>query len=437
MSYSNNQLSEAIDKATSADLTEDDYGLLLDVVDKVKEDPNKNISETINLVKTKLRSTNANIVLRTITLVDFLAENCGAMMKAELAKRTFVDDYLLKIIHSREMHITVKYATIKEIYKLSKSFKGDDSLSIMEQTFHSLQSSYRYLCQQASEEVDRGSKPDLSGTFNDATKKEEEDLKKAIELSLQDAGNEPQSVESLQPTSNGPPAVPSSIVPSQNNPFATKLPEPEAPKPEKVKALYDLQTDDEDTLSFKQGDIITIVEKVNNDWIRGCLRGRMGIVPANYVESVPEVTAQELGKLQNELDDSYNVEMLLSKLMDLSTKLKTGQISSQEFEQYLISNGIPSKLEKLQHTKERLTSLLNLLKLKVSELESLKLNADSSTAIYQQLLVQSHQSRQQSNQQQLQPPTSGAYIPQLEAQMSGLSVNSSAPYQTDYTKHEF
>ncbi|KAF6011397.1 hypothetical protein HII13_002491 [Brettanomyces bruxellensis] len=432
MSYTNSELSQAIDKATSADLTDDDYGLLLDVVDKVKEDPNKNISETIDLVKTKLRSTNANIVLRTITLVDFLAENCGAMMKAEIAKRTFVDDYLLKIVHSREMHITVKYATIKEIYKLSKSFKGDDSLSIMGQTFRSLQSSYRYLCQQASEEVDGGSKPDLSGHTSEATKKEEEDLKKAIELSLQDAGNGGQETTSLHQSSDAPPAVPSSNVPSQNNPFVTKLPEPETPKPAKVKALYDLQTDDEDTLSFKQDDIITVVEKVNNDWIRGCLRGRMGIVPANYVEEVPQITTEELGKLQSELDDSYNIEMLLSKLMDLSTKLKTGQITNQEFEQYLITNGIPSKLEKLQQTKERLTNLLNVLKLKVSELESLKLNADSSTALYQQLLVQSHQ-----GQQQLQPPPSGAYIPQLETQMSGLSLQPQSPYQTDYTKHEF
>ncbi|CAO3610405.1 unnamed protein product [Cunninghamella echinulata] len=55
---------------------------------------------------------------------------------------------------------------------------------------------------------------------------------------------------------------------------------------ESVEALYDFQGPNPEDLSFKQGDIIEIKEKVNADWWRGSLNGRIGLFPSNYVKII-------------------------------------------------------------------------------------------------------------------------------------------------------
>lgn len=434
-------LSKAVDAATSSDLTEDDYSLLLDVVDAVKSDPNKNVSAAVDLVKQKLQSSNANTVLRTITLVDFLAENCGAMMKAELAKKSFVDDYLVKIVNDHRMHTTVKYAVIKEIYKLSKSFKDDSSLKAMGDAFNQLQSSNRYLCQQAVSEVDSGREPNLDGN------QEDEDLKRAIEMSLKEStsrqSSRPGSQRSsfIAPASHNPHltagyqaypappqqtgyqgvshsgsinsiptaanAAPTPQQPARLTPTAPPT-QPTKAAPPKVRALYDLSTDDPDTLQFTTGDIITVVDPINKDWFRGCLRGKMGIVPANYVEKVPETREEDLSRLKDSLSRSFDVEMLLSKLMDLNTRVKNNSVSGAEFENALVQDGIPSKMEEIQTVRSQLKQVLDLYKLKIAELESVDQDIDSSVDLYQRLLTQ-----------QASPEDSAAYFPDI----SELSID--------------
>jgi len=53
----------------------------------------------------------------------------------------------------------------------------------------------------------------------------------------------------------------------------------------KVKGLYDYQTDEDDGLSFKEGQVITIVE-ADGDWWIGTLSGKQGEFPHNYVEII-------------------------------------------------------------------------------------------------------------------------------------------------------
>lgn len=48
-------------------------------------------------------------------------------------------------------------------------------------------------------------------------------------------------------------------------------------------ALYDFTSDREDELTFKQGDVITVISKTHPDWWNGELDGAQGIFPANFV----------------------------------------------------------------------------------------------------------------------------------------------------------
>lgn len=58
-----------------------------------------------------------------------------------------------------------------------------------------------------------------------------------------------------------------------------------------MRALYDYEGGDEDDLTFKEGDIIRIVQKSNDGWAHGILGDKYGYVPFSYFEPVPNRTA--------------------------------------------------------------------------------------------------------------------------------------------------
>ncbi|GMM27815.1 ESCRT-0 subunit protein [Martiniozyma asiatica (nom. inval.)] len=409
-------LEPLIDHITSANLEEDDLQSLLDLIEIVNNNPSENVPEAFRLLKVKLQSSNANTLLRSLTLLDFFAQNCGALMKAQIATQSFVDSSLLPIINDSRMHISVKFGVVKEMYKLVKAFHDDESLNVMQKSFAKLQSgAYRSLCEDAKNDVDGKSKPSLPPRGQDEEGDDDADLKRAIELSLQDSGrsampqqqqqqqlqqsnriNIPQvqiSAPNMQNTNSM--AMPLSPVAQQltgnsMHSFNSQIQMPPLQEninmPAKVIALFDLDTDDADTLSFKRDDIITVVETINEDWIRGCLHGQAGIIPTNYVKPIPKTLESDLRDLTNSLDQSFNIESTLSKLLDLSKKIKTTPMTSQQFEKALTDNQFPIKMQKIEEMKIKIKNVIDLQKLKILELDALKSNMDESLNVYQDIM---------------------------------------------------
>ena len=61
-----------------------------------------------------------------------------------------------------------------------------------------------------------------------------------------------------------------------------------ADKPTKpcCKAIYDFEPENPTELEFKEGDIIELKEKVDDNWFEGHLRGKTGLFPIAYVQIV-------------------------------------------------------------------------------------------------------------------------------------------------------
>jgi len=56
-----------------------------------------------------------------------------------------------------------------------------------------------------------------------------------------------------------------------------------------AEALYDFEAENSTELEFREGDIITLLSRIDDNWYEGSIRGRTGLFPVNYVKVIVDL----------------------------------------------------------------------------------------------------------------------------------------------------
>lgn len=341
--------------------------------DEVNGDPETKVSACMDSLRSRLSVKDANVLLRTITLILALSENCGSRMKQSIATKAFMGA-LCDIIKDPRIHPTVKRSLAELLVALTKSFQDDPSLKIVGVTAKEMQFQFPNLFHSPE-------KPQKQEITSSDRNKEEEELNLALKLSLNDYHSQSPSQQQHepQPTVQQSPKVTESVDHVEPNTVA---------KVSRVRALYDLTSLEADELSFRKGDIITVIESVYKDWWRGSLKGKIGIFPLNYVTPLQEPTKQELiqeAELEYEvLRQGINIEKLLSLL---SNKANSGDVT--EISRVLEDEQVLSLYNSITPLRPKLTKMIEKYSLKKDELLELNEKLASSEKLYNNLMDQS------------------------------------------------
>ena len=290
-------LQKLIEDVTSGTDSELNWNKVMQLVDYLNEDPLSPKECVKSLIK-QLSNKNPRIVLSTIAVLDACVNNCGKRFHLELSCREFENE--IRKILSRQPQ-TLPHQVLDALFIFikkwgeSKEFTEDSQLSLIPSIYRQLKKDgVRFPDPEANKPKSQALPTDPNVV---SSAQEEEDIAKAIELSLRDSGgssvgaapsnnshdsrNRSTSSGSMYPTFDlSQPINSSSINGSSHVPTSGSK---KSPTSYQVRAMYDFEAAEDNELTFKAGEIIVVLDDSDTNWWKGSNHRGEGLFPANFV----------------------------------------------------------------------------------------------------------------------------------------------------------
>ncbi|VDO04263.1 unnamed protein product [Rodentolepis nana] len=271
----------AIEKCCDLKNLDDNWAEIIHVADTYALGQPK---KCLKLITNKIFQQNPNVSMKAITLLDSCIKNAGNAFVREMSSKEFIQNF-------KKGYPKLQTKPRMRLIDLSKGWWKDYSsnpeISLLTGLYPWIQMEYptHVLEYEASQNIE--SKMKNREKIRNLQAQEEEDLAKAIALSLSEneakgaqSRNQPlaQQVQKPQASSSAYPSLQSTgnassttPIPNGNLNYGT------------ARAQFDFEAAEDNEISFKEGDIITLVDISDQNWWKGRIRGTEGLFPAQFV----------------------------------------------------------------------------------------------------------------------------------------------------------
>jgi len=274
---------QMVEKVTDEKNTGEDWGMIMSVCDRVGA-TQTGPKECLKAIMKRLNHQDPHVVMQAITLLDACVNNCGKYFLLEVASREFENDFK-KLLSKSHPKIVEKLKSMLKRWAEGE-FSKDSQYSL-------IPSLYNNLKKEGMDFSGGDSQPKKKELPKDpllvSSQQEEDDLAKAIQLSLQETkGGAGGSARGGSSTSNVLYPVDSLYSGAQaalDNATAGGATAAPARKEEekRARALYDFEAAEDNELTFKAGEVVLILDDGDPNWWKGSNHRGEGLFPSNFV----------------------------------------------------------------------------------------------------------------------------------------------------------